>query len=222
MPNSKKSDSDYYRSNFDVYFRSEKSFTKYFGQYRDTVEILFENLESTGNPADGLSCSILYNMSHCLELGFKKNIIYFDKYHINTAKKSLHTHDLSQLFNDFKLVVNHVVENLKINYDVSIEDDDEKQTHDLMSVAKKIIEKLKDIDKNYIGFRYPVDKRGNSVFVEYRRENLLDIKILFDKTIFLLEFLPFVLSKYTDYVDDIEEMNREMYLEESNGQNSMF
>lgn len=177
---------------FTAYIGLDRNWWHYYHHYKSTIDHLVEGIESN-LPVNTISSPLLFLIRHCLELGFKANILKLET--VSNAKPKLtfkggNSHSLENLYNIFKA---HLIEIQK--------------THDIEASVKDAIEKylqeteelkntLHQLDKGSYNFRYPVDTEGNYNFEWDTDVNIADIVAAFYKLQPFLVFTDQVLYEH--------------------------
>ncbi len=191
---------------FDAYIGHYLSFGSFLGSYKRAFDILIKSVMDSNGRVDPISYPILYIARHCLELGFKSNIRYFIKYSEKEDFKKANTHNLVDLFNGFKLHVNHTILNLKSKYHIEVTQDDITEFNQYCKELETLIDVFHSLDKNSDSFRYPVDKDNNKSFDHKEIINILELQETFEKAMTLLFYTADVFGRYTDFADGIEKI----------------
>jgi len=194
------------RHQFNAYIGHYLSFGSYLESYENAFNALMDKVYQSQFHIDHLAYPILFIARHCMELGFKTNIRYFQKYSEKDDFTKAGTHDLEKLFGAFKLHITETIKNLKSKYSVEVE----KADIDEFNKYCKEVNHLKTIfhllDKNSDSFRYPVNKENDKSFELKETINLLDVRKLYENSMVLFKYTADFFSKYTDFVDEIESM----------------
>jgi hypothetical protein len=177
----------------------------YLSSYNNAFNTLIDFINETNLSVDYLAYPILFTARHALELGFKANIRYFTKYSKCNPIKNPNTHNLADLFTEFKLQVKSSIDKLKETFQFEDEEDDIKEFDEYCKSVDSLIDRFDVLDKGSFSFRYPVDKDNKRVFQPTDKVNILDIKELFDNAMILLYHTSDIFSKYTEYADQIEK-----------------
>jgi hypothetical protein len=197
------------RAKFEAYIGRYLSFWSYLNSYQTAFDALMEDVNQNRASVDPVAYPMLFIARHSLELGFKANIRYFQRYSERKDFTNSDSHNLKDLFNGFKIHIYATVKNLRAKHDVDVEEDDMKEFDKYCAEVEKLTAQFDFLDRGSYSFRYPVDKNNNDVFEYSDTVNLLDIKEVFDKSMILLRYTADVFAKYTDYVDYIESMYEE-------------
>ncbi len=208
------------RSQFDAHIGMYISFADYLSSYRFAFESLMETVYKFNRPVDMAAYPLLFIARHCIELGFKTNIQYFRKYSEDEYLKTMATHNLEQLFKAFKLHVANTIKNLKIKYDIEVEEEVIDEYNKYCNEVEKLTTIFHLLDKNSEAFRYPVNKKDNAVFKYTEIINVLDIKKLYEKSMMLLTHTTDLFADYinmADYVEDIYEQDLQKVGRKING-----
>jgi hypothetical protein len=195
-----------YRAKFEAYLGNYVRFGSYLGVYHQAFKALMKDVEETGGHVDRLAYPMLFLARHCLELGFKANIRYFKKYSERNEFSNSDSHNLKDLFNGFKLHVREATKNLKVKYDIEVENSEITEFNEYCKKLETLTVYFDEVDRGSFSFRYPVDKENKEVFKFDDRVNLLDIDELLDEAMVLLNHTSDVFGKYTDYANSIEQM----------------
>lgn len=194
------------KDKFEANIGSYLDFWSYLQTYNNAFNILIEDIEKNKLHVDRIAYPTLYIARHCLELGFKANIRYFQKYSEKSDFINSDSHNLKDLLSGFYLHVTVTIQNLKIKYQTEVDSEDIKEFNEYYNAIKKFTFQLDIIDRGSFSFRYPLDKNNNQVFSHKDKINMLDVKEALEKAMTLLKYTSSVFSKYTDYVDMIEKM----------------
>ncbi len=197
------------RAKFEAYIGRYLNFWSYLNAYQTAFNGLVDDVDQNRISIDTVAYPMLFMARHSLELGFKANIRYFEKYSERKDFTNSDSHNLKDLFNGFKLHINATVKALKVKHDIDVEEGDMKEFDNYCAEVEKLTVQFDILDRGSYIFRYPVDKKNNVVFEYSDTINLLDIKEVFDKSMILLRYTADVFAKYTDYVDYIESMYEE-------------
>ncbi len=197
------------RAKFEAYIGRYLTFWNYLNAYQTAFNALQDDVDQNKISIDTVAYPMLFMARHSLELGFKANIRYFEKYSERKDFTNSDSHNLKDLFNGFKLHINATFKAFKTKHDIDVEEADIKEFENYCEEVEKLTEQFDILDRGSHSFRYPVDKKNNVVFDYSDTVNLLDIKEVFDKSMTLLNYTAEVYSKYTDYVDHIEGMYEE-------------
>ena len=202
-------DNDYSRDKFEAYLGNYLNFWSYLNTYHNAFNALIDDVNKTKLHVDRIAYAMLFLVRHCLELGFKANIRYFQKYSERKEFTNSDSHILKNLFDGFKLHVTYTIKNLKDKFDIEVEQADKTEFAEYCKEVESLIDQFEIIDRTSINFRYPVDNNNNFVFKQGDKVNILDIKEVFDKAMVLLYHTSDVFAKYTDYADTIEQIYEE-------------
>lgn len=194
------------RHQFNAYIGHYLSFNDYLNSYENAFNALMEKVYLSKYHIDHLAYPILFIARHCMELGFKTNIRYFQKYSEKDDFTKAGTHDLEKLFGAFKLHITGTIKKLKAKYGVEVEKIDIDEFDKYCEEVNKLTAVFHLFDKNSDSFRYPVNKENDKSFELQDTINLLDVKELYEKSMVLFKHTADVFSKYTDFVDEIESI----------------
>jgi len=199
----------YTRFHFKAFLGHHISFWNYLTSYRNAFHVLMDSVENSDRHVDHIAYPLLFIARHCMELGFKANIRYFQKYSEKKDYKNANTHDLEKLFAAFKLHVIGTIDNLKPKYGIEVEEADIAEFNSYCKQVGQLTNIFHKLDQQSDSFRYPVDKKNNISFEGTDEVNLIDVKELLDKSMVLLIHTSDVFQKYTDYAEEIERMYEE-------------
>lgn len=194
------------RARYEAYIGSYPDFWSYLRAYHNAFKSLVENLDMRRSNVDSVAYPLLFLARHCMELGFKANIRYFEKYSEKVDHVNSKSHNLEALFNAFKIHVNAMVKNIEEKFASKFDPDDIRSFSEYCDEVNKLNSQFHLLDKGSYSFRYPVDNDNNAVFAPDQKINVLDVIELFEKTMTLLYYTANVFEKYTDYADSIEQM----------------
>lgn len=174
----------------------QQSYIAYFGQYERALNILINYLLETKTRVDMISHPVLYLMRHSLELAYKGNVEYFQKYTgVSLKKPKSGGHNLFDLHEQFGNQIQILINQLP----VSTWDQDS-----FFALYQETAELLKQLrgDEASI-FRYhDVNKRKF-----FNRNDELDVTELlerFKNAGMMLTHTSDIFSRYTDYVELIQ------------------
>lgn len=191
-------------SRFTAFIDTYLTFPNYMGSYKRSFDILLEEVVKSNCHIDYIAYPLLFMARHCMELGLKTNIIYFSNYSKTDHYSNIVTHDLEKLFEAFKMQVNFSFVTMKNNYGIEVDEVDKRSFNELCCEVQKLNQIFHILDKNSDAFRYPIDKMKNPSFKIGERINILEVNNLLEKAMTLFSHTADVFSKYTDYVDEIE------------------
>lgn len=194
------------RARYEAYIGSYPDFWSYLRNYHNAFNALIENLDNKKANVDSMAFPLLFMARHCMELGFKANIRYFQKYSKKTDHTRSKSHDLKILFEAFKLHMTNTIKNLETEFGSKLDSEDIKSFKEYCLEVEKLNDRFHLLDKGSYSFRYPVDNDDNPVFSRDETINLIDVIELFEKTMTLLYHTADVFAKYTDYSDNIQQM----------------
>jgi|GEM_PF-1691610 len=194
------------RARYEAYIGSYPDFWSYLRNYHNAFKALVENLDAHRRNVDAVAYPLLFIARHCMELGFKANIRYFEKYSEKIDHVNSKSHNLEALFKAFKLHVYAMVKNLEDKFTSKFNPEDIEAFDEYCQEVDKLNAQFHLLDKGSYSFRYPVDNDNNAVFAPDQKINVLDVIELFEKTMTLLYYSASVFAKYTDYADNIEQM----------------
>lgn len=186
------------RIKFTAIVGQDQAWWSYYVHYKSAIDVLVKSIED-GTPINTVSLPLLFLVRHCLEIGFKANIVKLvtisgDK--LKMADKDVNTHSLISLYDIFQTHLKIIRKSLIIDI----------KTSETIDNYLKEIEKLKDIfhnlDQGSYNFRYPVDKKGKQNFNWNEQINIADIIELFYKLQPFILFTDSVLSEYGAFHND--------------------
>lgn len=193
---------------FEAYIGHYQSFMSYFGSYVRSVEILIKHVEEKEASVDTVAYPIMFLTRQCIELGLKANIRYFHKYSGVDNHVKGNTHHLKPLQAAFKDHVQKTIDNLK-NQGLPVEKSEIDEFNQLFKKLDELTDIFELLDKGSDAFRYPVNKKNEKSFEHGQTINVLDVYKLLKEVETLLSYTAAVFSKYTDYVDEIEQYYNE-------------
>ena len=173
---------------FTAYIGLDRNWWQYYSHYKSAIDHLIEGVE--GNlPVNTVSSPLLFLIRHCLELGFKANILKLET--VSNARPKLtfkdgNSHSLEHLYGIFK---DHLFE-IQKNHD--IEQSIKEAMNEFLNQTESLKNILHQLDKASYNFRYPVDTDGNYNFEWDEQVNIADIVDAFYK------LQPFIV--FTDQV----------------------
>lgn len=194
-----------FRAQHEAYLGNYPRFHSYLTFYHEAFEALMKDVAALGWHVDRLAFPMLFIARHCLELGFKYNIRHFKKY--SKLKDFSKNHDLRTLFGEFKQHIEKTVTNLKDNYGIEVIKTEIDEFNLYCREVDKLTLLFDTLDKGSFNFRYPEDQNDKRVFKSTDRINLLDVEELLKESMVLLQYTSSVFSKYTDQVDELENLN---------------
>src|SRR5690606_30934300 len=125
---------------------------------------------------DEVSLPLLFLIRHSLELGFKTNILEFQKINPEISRirlKGITYHSLENLFNK-------LIEHLDcLKNKCKMRNEFLTQTDGYIKKLTPLKNKLNNLDRWSTNFRYPVDTDGNHNFALEASENIAEIIDLF-------------------------------------------
>ncbi len=156
---------------FNAHIGLDRNWWRYYSHYKSTIDHLVESIENK-LPVNTVSISLLFLIRHCLELGFKANILKLEKVSNACPKltfKGGNSHSLEKLFTIFKDHLNQILETNDI--DISVR----KKIQEYLCNAEKLKDTLHQLDKGSYNFRYPLDTEGRPNFEWDKQVNIADI-----------------------------------------------
>lgn len=186
------------RIKFTAYIGQDQTWWSYYVHYKSAIDVLVKSIED-GTPVNTVSLPLLFLVRHCLEIGFKANILKLETVsdaQLKMVDKYANTHSLSTLYGIFqthlKAIQKSIITDIKTN-----------QTIDVYLVE---IERLKDIfhnlDYGSYHFRYPVNNQGKQNFDWNEQINIADIIELFYRLQPFILFTDSVLAEYGAFYND--------------------
>jgi hypothetical protein len=165
------------RFKFTAYIGLDRNWWHYYNHYKSAIDHLVIGIEGS-LPVNTVSSSLLFLVRHCLELGFKANILKLET--ISDARPKLtfkggNSHSLEHLYSVFK---DHLV---KIQNTHNIEPSIRQKMDEYLNETEKLKNILHQLDKGSYNFRYPVDTDGNYNFEWDEQVNIADIVDAFYK-----------------------------------------
>ncbi len=177
---------------FTAHIGLDRNWWNYYHHYKSVIDYLVEGVE--GNlPVNTISSPLMFLIRHCLELGFKANILKLET--VSNARPSLKFkdgdgHSLENLYDIFKA---HLIEIQTIN---DIEQSITDTIANYLNDTEKLKNTLHQLDKGSYNFRYPVDTEGNFNFEWDEQVNIADIVDAFYKLQPFLVFIDQVLYEH--------------------------
>lgn len=196
----------YRRARYEAFIGLYPDFWSYLRSYHNAFKALVQNLDDRRANVDSIAFPLLFLARHCMELGFKANIRYFQKYSRISDHTRSKSHDLKLLFSAFKLHMNNTIEKLEAEFGSKVNPEDIRSFNEYCQEVEILNDQFHLLDKGSYSFRYPVDNDGKPVFEPDETINIVDVINLFNKTMTLLYHTSDVFSKYTDYSDSIQQM----------------
>ena len=203
-------DNDSNRWNYEAQIGINLNFLSYLHAYQTAFKILYAQIGEGNAPVNIISYPLLFLARHSLELGYKFNINYLAKYSHRKDKVNWNYHHLRELHDAFGLHFRGVVQKLNISKDIADE------FNSRFAEVEKLTETFNKIDRGSFNFRYPVDTEQRNVFEHRATINLLDVKELYEKAMILVSHTADVLSDFTDYVDDMNQLLEEEHFNNDN------
>jgi hypothetical protein len=166
----------YKRWKFESYLGFNSSWWSYYAQYKNNIDDIINSIENNQNKIDTISLPLLFNIRHCLELGFKANILDFQKLNTEIPQIKLgdkKSHSLNELFILFEKHISLALEKQIIS---------EVNKEELLKHLKNINALktyLSVLDESSFNFRYPTDINNNLNFSFNKKINICEIINLF-------------------------------------------
>jgi hypothetical protein len=141
---------------FTAHIGYDQNWWSYYNHYKSAIDFLVEGIE--GNlPVNTVSFPLLFSIRHCLELGFKANILKLEtisEAHPNLSLKGGKSHSLEHLYSIFEAHLTEIQKKANIEHSLK-----ETITNYLIE-TDKLKSVLHTLDKGSYNFRYPVDTDG--------------------------------------------------------------
>ena len=161
------------------------------GQYSNAVDILVNQIIEKKQQVNLIAHPLLYLMRHSIELAFKENIRYLDKYS-GLGLDGIKTHSIDELFEKFEKHYNKIANDL--NFKEELKDEYEEYAKDLRVLIQKL-------GTDWSSFRYIYSTRGDRVFDPSEIIDIYELKGKYDKSRIFLTHTADVISPFTDFVD---------------------
>ena len=164
---------------------------RYFGEYQHYVDFTFRELK--GGQITSLSLPFAFIIRHTLELGYKMNLIEFDK--ISGQKASIKysgksAHKIDDLHKEFEVQIDLIFKKFQFKKEVV---SDFRKLNESLKKFKTTMHKL---DTLSYAFRYPVQNDGiTPSFTSGMSINFKQIKELYDNSIVLLKYTTDVIEE---------------------------
>ncbi len=169
------------------------------GQYETAINIIIKDLKSTKTRIDVVSYPVLYMMRHSLELGYKRNFEYLEKYSKRTTSSKIQSsHNLEKLHSELKVHVDIISNELSFDKDLI------QALDNYYNPTTEFIKELKPHQAS--SFRYTKDNKGINIFDSKDQIDIGSLKQGYDKAVIMLAHLANVISPYTDYKDLMIEL----------------
>lgn len=194
--------------NYIAYIGHASSNLNYWGQYDELIKFIFEKFPIEKQRIETIAFPLLHLISHSLELGYKENIEYLQKYTKRRRPKWFKT--WSQLFRNHRLLNLH--KELKFQFDklckqFGVDENTIKEFDSYYKEATDLVQKLKTETETY-RYAYKLDFHGRKIKRVIKHETTLDlseVERLFNKTKILLTHTADIISYWTDYEDYINK-----------------
>ena len=164
---------------------------RYFGEYKHYVDFTFRELK--GGQITSLSLPFAFIIRHTLELGYKMNLIEFEK--ISDKKADIKysgksAHKIDDLHREFETQIELIFK--KFHFDKLVI----KEFRILNESLTKFKTTMHKLDVLSYAFRYPVQNDGMTPsFNSDMSINFKQIKELYDKSIVLLKYTTDVIGE---------------------------
>lgn len=180
----------------------------YWGQYDRLISFIFKSFPENSNRFEKIAIPLLHLISHSLELGYKENIEYLQKY--SKCSKPRQYKNWSKLFKDHRLINLHkefknqfvyLCEQLKIDKEIFSE------FNTYCESANVLVDKLNTETETY-RYAYKLNIHGKKIKRIIKHETIIDlieVAELFEKTKILLTYTIDIISCWTDYQDFIKK-----------------
>lgn len=161
----------------------------YYGQYKFTVEMIFET--AYRGSCTGIYLPILFLIRHTLELGYKTNLKFLNP--LLKPEEQIefkNDHNLSSLHEKFRQTVK------KINISLNLKEEFIKEFEKHESKLNKFKQELHEIDSGSTTFRYPSTREGDPSIPAPVNINFINIKKSFEESITVLTYTHDVIHNY--------------------------
>lgn len=182
------------RYQFTAYVGHVSSEMGLLGQYENAINIIIKEIKETKTRIDIVSHPILYMMRHSMELGYKSNFEYLEKYsNRKTSNKLKKSHDLGKLHAELKEHFDLISKSLSFDQELV------NKFHSYFDQTTEFITNLKPSESS--SFRYSKNIKRLKIFQQTDTIDIGELKEQYDRAITLLVHTADVISPYTDYKD---------------------
>lgn len=163
------------RHKFKAYIGLNSSWFHYYSHYKSAIDYIVGGIENH-LPVNTVAPSLLFLVRHCLELGFKANILKLETVNLKVPRlvlKGGKSHNLEYLYNTLAAHLRHIQES---NF-MTPEFQDTVENY--LAISEKLKDILHELDRSSYSFRYPEDTNGTMNFKSDAEVNIADILEVF-------------------------------------------
>jgi len=193
--------------NYEVFLSNNRTWWDYYGEYRYSIDLMFRGMR--GGEVTAVSLPLAFLIRHCLELGYKANILTLAKLQqkdIKISYKGKQAHDIKTLHQQFVKLMSELFKLYSVD----------KKVINEFNAYNRSLEKLSTtiykLDEFSYSFRYPVKNDGvtknfeKTHFSEDLTINFKEIKELYDSSTLLLMYSTDVVAEFV-HPNKLEEIN---------------